>query len=110
MIVSNSYFMRFRDMPPENDPSLIVDANAVKATKIALKPFQAVARRRTQIIKCLSRIKHIQLPKGGPHNLMRKSLNALALYSVVKILSGSIPERCNHAKTLTDPRIPFNQT
>jgi hypothetical protein len=56
--------MRIGISPPETDPPLIVDSNAVLTFPVSCQFFQPIAGRNSQILDRLRRIQHRQLPKS----------------------------------------------
>jgi hypothetical protein len=61
MTVDDPDIMRPSLMPPETDPPLLIDPDAVLATPIALQSLEPVARRHAQISQQACLIEHAQL-------------------------------------------------
>jgi hypothetical protein len=54
--------------PDETNPPLIVDSDRVLSLAVALKRFEPIARRLTQIVQCAAAIEQQQLSTGLPLN------------------------------------------
>ena len=62
MVIYNGYLLRPRVRPPEYDTPLVIDANGVEPRQPAVKPFQSIPRRNSQITQ-RNRLVHLnQLP------------------------------------------------
>jgi len=49
--------------PPEANPPLFIDTDAVLARSITLQRLQSVTRRHSKIVEAYSRVQHDQLPQ-----------------------------------------------
>jgi hypothetical protein len=97
MVIDNPYLMRFRGLPAENNPPLIVEADAVKAPKIATQSLKAITWRRTQILKHLGGVEHVQLHKRCLHDIRWKSPYPVASNTMEEICRRTISEGDDHA-------------
>jgi hypothetical protein len=97
MVIDNSYFMRFRGVPAENNTPLIVDADAVKASKIATQRFKAITWRRTQILKYLGGIEHVQLHQRCLYDVHGKPPDPVTSNTMEEIFRRTISEGYDHA-------------
>jgi hypothetical protein len=66
MIVDDLNLLSATITPYEANPPLIVDADRVLSLAIALKRFEPIARRLTQIVQCADAIEQQQLATGLP--------------------------------------------
>jgi hypothetical protein len=64
VVVHDLNVVRIAAVPPEADPPLIVDPDAVLTCAITAQPFQAVPRRHAKIVQPRRSIKHPELPQG----------------------------------------------
>jgi hypothetical protein len=97
MVIDNPYLMRFRGSPAENNTPLIVDADAVKAPKIATQSLKAITWRSTQIIEQLGGVKHVQLHKRCLHDIRWKPPDPVTSNTMEEIFRSTISEGYDHA-------------
>jgi hypothetical protein len=65
MIIDDGYFAGIVTFPTENDPVLVIDADAVKALPVVLQGLQAVSWWGAQVDKSMRPGQHIQLAQGN---------------------------------------------
>ena len=70
MVVNNFYVIGTVARPDETDSPLIIHANAALVFPVSLKLFEAVAGRRSQIIKRRCRIEDHEFPQRGTLNVL----------------------------------------
>jgi hypothetical protein len=61
VVVRDFDFVGMAILPPETDPVLLVDANAVLPLTVSAKPFQPVARRDPQLGQVADPVQLVQL-------------------------------------------------
>jgi len=61
VVVNDLNVPRIATLPSETDPPLVVDPNAVLARAVTVQPFQAVARRYTEVVQLHRSIQHPEL-------------------------------------------------
>jgi hypothetical protein len=64
MKIHNFDLMGVTVAPHKTDPPLIIDADAVLTSTIAMEHFQPLAGRRTQVRQLDRGIEHVELPQG----------------------------------------------
>ena len=64
--------MRIATDPAKADAPLIVDPNAVLAFAIAFERFEAICRRRAQIVERSGVVEHTQLSSGNELDILGK--------------------------------------
>jgi len=64
VVVHDLDLVRIAAMPPEADPPLVVDPDAVLACAITAQPFQAVSGRHAKIVQSRRGIQHPELSQG----------------------------------------------
>ena len=97
MVIDNSYFVRFRGMPAENNTPLIVDADAVKAPKIATQNFKAITWRRMQIFEQVGGVEHVQLHQRCLHDIRGKPPDPVTSNTMEEIFRRTISKGYDHA-------------
>lgn len=81
--------------PDEAHPPLVIDPDAVLAGAVISQGFQAVARRRTQVIQADCSVEITEFAASAGQNVGRESLGKLApKYRRCAL----IPERHNHTR------------
>jgi hypothetical protein len=68
VIVHNLDVLRVRLNPPEANPPLAIDPNAMLALPVALQRFQPIPPYRQKFGKASGRVKPEQSPAGGVRN------------------------------------------
>jgi hypothetical protein len=96
MVIDNPYLMYFRGLPAEHNAPLIVDADAVKAPKIATQSLKAITRRRTQIIEQLGSVEHVQLHNRCLHDIRWKLPDPVTSNTMEEIFRRTISEGYDH--------------
>jgi hypothetical protein len=91
MIVHDFYVVGFVPHPPEANPPLIVDANAVLTLASTNQRFQPVAGRRSQVIESRCASEHGQLTPGDPLN-RSKSRNIFVVRQSLCISRAKAPD------------------
>jgi hypothetical protein len=97
MVIGNPDLMRFRGVPAENNPPLIVDADAVKAPKIATQRLKAITWRNTQILEHLGGVEHVQLHQRCLHDSRWKPPDPVASTTMEESFRRTISEGYDHA-------------
>ncbi len=64
VVVHDLHVVSIATVPPEADPPLVVDPDAVLPGPIAPQPLQAIPGRHTKIIQPGGGVQHPQLPQG----------------------------------------------
>src|SRR6476661_8757270 len=77
VIVHDFHIPRRSLTPFKAYPPLIVDADAVLATPVAVQSFEPIARRRSQIVELLGRVNGEQLGSRTALNLVRQGLDRI---------------------------------
>jgi hypothetical protein len=108
MVIDNSYFMRFRGVPAEHNTPLIVDADAVKAPKIATQSLKAITWRRTQIFEHVGGVEHVQLHQRCLHDIRGKPPDPVASNTMEEIFRRTVSKGYDHARILVHSRILCN--
>ena len=78
MIINNLNLEGIAVSPPKADPPLVIDANAVLASAIALELLQAVAGRDAEIVELLGGIHQSQLAEHDAVKLGGEAPDAFA--------------------------------
>lgn len=99
MIVGNLDVPRLAIPPLEAEPPLIVDADAVLASTIAVQRLQTVAGRHAQIVEPLRGIDRQKLRASTPLNLQRQTANGVACEDRCGAL---VRKALNHDRTYRD--------
>src|SRR5437868_15483884 len=78
VIIGQFYVIGVAVVRSKSNPPLIVHTNAVLPRTVAFQFFQAIARRRAEIVERLCRVEHQELsqgrtPHGGRHSFDRLS-------------------------------------
>ena len=71
MVVHDPHILWSRGGPPEADPPLVVDTNAVLSLAISLEGLQSVLWRRGQVAKLMSAVEHFELPSRDPFDIRK---------------------------------------
>ena len=85
--------VRVAVIPPETDPPLTVDANAVLASTITSQALETIARWHAQVIDAGRGVQHPQLAQGG---LVHVSSEAADPSTVEHLLRVTVPEALDH--------------
>jgi hypothetical protein len=72
-------------LPEETNPPLIVDPNAVLTFAVTFQSLKAVGRRRLQIFKGTSPLKHPEFSKSHPLNILRKLSRNLTMEQPLRL-------------------------
>ena len=96
MVIGDLNVPCFAIPPPETDPSLIVDANAVLASSITPQSFEAIARRWAQIIKPNSRVNHQKLRTSAGLDLQRQAAIGMPRKDSRRALVGKAPDQSHY--------------
>ena len=96
--------------PPEDDPPLVVDANAVKPAKIAPKGLEPVTRRGAKVEEASDGVEHIELAKSDCNDVGWEAANPPGLEPVVQVGGRPVAEgRDQRKKRLPITRLPCNR-
>jgi hypothetical protein len=68
MIINDFHAESVVAFPSEADAPLVIDANTELACTVPLERFQAIPRRRSQVLQPSRRIEDFQLSPGNPLN------------------------------------------
>ena len=71
VVVDDANLVSLAGLPPEHEPPLIVDADAVQPLQVATQSFETVLPRDHQLVESLRHVKHIQLPERDPQHIRR---------------------------------------
>ena len=88
MIVHDRDIVRVAVLPPKADAPLIVDANAVLASAIALELFESIAGRNAEIFELFRRVDGHKLAQHGPLEVGREPSDGLASEQTLRIPVG----------------------
>ena len=97
MRVFDADFVRMAVLPSKRDAILLVDADAVATSSIALQSFQAIARRNREILQLGGSVEQLQLPLRTSPEVTRDSPGETGIPVAEQIRRGLISERVNHA-------------
>src|SRR5690242_293458 len=84
--------------PPETDPPLLVDPDAVLALSIALQSLELIRAWNRKILQISSRVQLLQLHQRPPLNVARKPLGVLAAPDALSLLAA---KGLDHSRILT---------
>jgi hypothetical protein len=82
-------------VPPEADPPLVVDPDAVLASAITAQSFKTVARGHPKIVKLGRSIQHPELSQS---HLLRTRSESASGAPVEETLCVSVPEALDHSR------------
>lgn len=84
--------------PPETDPVLIIDPDAVLPRAVTLQELKTIPGRYLEIAQRLSLIQRIEFPSADPPQLLRQPLpGCLGVSSIEKVLRSRVPEAADPA-------------
>lgn len=94
--------------PAEDDPPLLVDADAVVPAPAPAKNLQPIARRRSEIQEGVRSVEHVELSDRDAHDIARKGAGSSGANTVVEVGGRPVAERRDHLARLSDTRYPCN--
>ena len=101
MIVNNLDLVRIAILPTKADPPLPIDANTVLSSPIAFESLEAIARRRSEIVKGLGGIHHDELSQHRALQVAGIVSHPLSPKEPFRI---PVPEALDHLEKLIWPR------
>ena len=83
-------------LPAERDPTLVVHANAVPPSLLALQPLEPVAGRNKEVFEAPRSIEKLELPLNDSPKLTRNASGSLCVPISEQINGRFVQERLNH--------------
>jgi hypothetical protein len=97
VVVCDFDVMGILALPPEADPVLIVDSDALFACAVAAQSFQAISRRNSELRELTHPIDLVQLAAScRPQGLRADAARRGRIQTVEDIFGGPIPKRSYH--------------
>jgi len=108
VVVLATDVVRIMPLPPERDPVLLINANAVLALPVSGQGFQAVARHRGQVIEPLGAVEHRQLSMHHWPEAAGQASSGLAVSLFPEVCGRVVRERPDHVVTIYGYRVCVN--
>lgn len=108
MVVRDLDFVRMAILPPEADPVLLVDANAVLSGPLPLEPFKPIAGRYPQVSETAHPVELVELtPDDRPERPGACGASASARHAVEEIARRAVRKGAYHETHYNGTRSSF---
>jgi hypothetical protein len=98
VVVCDFNFVGISVLPPETNPELVIDADAVLPSAVAFQPFEAIARGDAQLAEVAHPIELREFtPDHRPERRGTGSARLATAEAIEEILGGAIREGAYHA-------------
>jgi hypothetical protein len=96
VVINNKIFTRIMTFPAEDNPILVIDADALKTFSVTLQGYQAVSRRGAQVEQGMRTGQHIQPAQGNRDDIRWKSPNPRRWAAMIEVGAAWVAKGDDH--------------